>query len=208
MTKSTRDKSKKKQTRASENKSVIESPSSFDSVIESIETENPKIGKYGATLKSTIRKLRDKCDNNNSGDFIKVVNDFENTYGCIRKVTKNDKTLKSNISHIVGVFRRYVPRLTNLVSNEAMRFWNQQITNLDKSIRSGDPENDSGEDISWKSLTWKKVVNAKKQIPIGSFERLAIDVYTSPGVPPRRGEWAHVIVYDEEDPPERPPEQN
>jgi hypothetical protein len=206
--KSTQKNNKKKQTRLSEKKSSLESPSSFDSVIESIETENPKIGKYGATLKSTIRKLRDKCDNNHSGDFIKVVNDFENTYGCIRKVTKNDKTLKSNISHIVGVFRRYVPRLTNLVSNEAMRFWNQQITNLDKSIRSGDPENDSGEDISWKSLTWKKVVNAKKQIPIGSFERLAIDVYTSPGVPPRRGEWAHVIVYEDEDPPERPPEQN
>jgi len=55
----------------------------------------------------------------------------------------------------------------------------------------------------------EKVVNAKKQIPIGSFERLAIDVYTSPGVvPPRRGEWAHVIVYDDKDPPKIPPEQN
>jgi hypothetical protein len=200
--------SHKKQVRNLESVKDLESISSFDNVITAIETENPKIGKYGATLKSTIRKLRDKCDSKKSNDFIVVVNDFENTYGCIRKVTKNDKTLKSNISHIVGVFRRYVPSLTSLVSNEAMRFWNQQISNLDKSIRSGDPENDSGEDISWKSLTWRKVVNAKKQIPIGTFERLAIDVYTSNGVPPRRGEWAHVIVYDNEDPPERPPEQN
>ena len=114
--------SHKKQVRNLESVKYLESISSFDNVITAIETENPKIGKYGSTLKSTIRKLRDKCDSKKSNDFIVAVNDFENTYGCIRKITKNDKTLKSNISHIVGVFRRYVPSLTSLVSNEAMRF--------------------------------------------------------------------------------------
>lgn len=187
---------------------VIKHLSDFETVMTSIDSKNPNIGKYGSTLKSTVRKLRDKCDHSKSGDFITLINDYDATFECLRKVTKNDKTLKSNISHIVGIFRRYVPSLTDLVSEDAMRFWNHQITNLDKSIRAGDPENDSGEDISWKSLTWRKVVNAKKQIPIGTFERLAIDVYTSPGVPPRRGEWAHVMVYDDDDPSDRPPEQN
>ena len=180
----------------------------FADVIEAIRVNNPDIGRYGGTLVSSIRKLQDKCDPEKTGDFVLVVNDHEKTFKCLRAVTRNDKTLKSNISHIVGVVRRYVPGLVPKVKSASLKFWNSAIADLDKRIREGDPENDMGEDPSWRNLTWRKIVDSKKKLEFGTFERLAMDVYTSAGVPPRRGEWANVVVYSTEHPKERPPEQN
>lgn len=180
----------------------------FGDVADSIRENNPAIGKYGGTLVSSVRKLEQKCDPDATGDFVHVFNDHERTFKCMRAVTRNDKTLKSNVSHIVGVARRYVPGLAALVKPASMKFWNAKIAELDKSIREADPENDMGEDPSWKNLTWKKIVASKKKLELGTFERLAIDVYTTPGVPPRRGEWAHVIAYASASPKNKPPEQN
>ena len=180
----------------------------FSDVIESIRENNPNIGRYGGTLISSIRKLQGKCDPDKTNDFVAVFNDHERTFKCLRGVTRNDKTLKSNISHIVGVVRRYVPGLSSRVKAASLRYWNSAIADLDKRIRVGDPENDMGEDPSWRNLTWKKIVDSKKKLELGTLERLAVDVYTSAGVPPRRGEWANVVVYSTEHPKDKPPEQN
>lgn len=182
--------------------------SDFDGVFKAIESTSPSLGKYGQTLKSTLRKLRDKCDPTGSDDFVLLLNNYEDTFSCLKKHTKTDKTLKSNISHMVGIFRRYAPGILEQVSSDAIKFWGNKISELDKKIRKGDPENDSGEDDSWVGLTWKKVVNAKRKMRLGTFERLAMDVYTSEGLPPRRGEWATVVVYNTQQPADKPPEQN
>lgn len=180
----------------------------FGEVIESIRENNPDIGRYGGTLISSVRKLQQKCDPQKTGDFVAVFNDHSNTFDCMRSVTRNDKTLKSNISHIVGVARRYVPGLASLVRQPSLKYWNSKIAELDKNIRVSDPENDMGEDPSWRNVTWKKIMDSKKKLELGTFERLAIDVYTTAGVPPRRGEWAHVVAYNTQSPRDKPPEQN
>lgn len=180
----------------------------FSDVIGAIRDNNPDIGRYGGTLISSIRKLQQKCDPEKTGDFVQVFNDHDRTFQCLRSVTRNDKTLKSNISHIVGVVRRYVPGLAQKVRGSSLKHWNMRIAELDKRIREGDPENDMGEDPSWRNLTWKKILEGKKKLELGTFERLAMDVYTSPGVPPRRGEWANVVAYSTEHPKDKPPEQN
>lgn len=181
---------------------------SFAAVLARLDSAGSELGNYGRTLSSTVRKLRDRCDPSGSGDFVSVVNDFERSFACLERASRTPSTLKANVSHLVGVFRRYVPELSARVSPKARQFWGSQIVALDRRLREDHPENDVGEDPSWESLTWADVVRAKRKLRLGSFERLAVDVYTTEGVPPRRGEWAHVTVYAEEDPASRPPDKN
>jgi hypothetical protein len=180
---------------------------SFDGVVNSI-GENALVGRYGATLKAVVRKLRDRCGAGGSGSFVDALNDYEATHECLSRHSRSDKTLKSNIAQMLGIVKKHVPELRPLVADEAIRFWNDAIVRLDRSIRDQDPESDMGEHASWRGLTWAKLAQAKRRLPRGGLARLAVDVYTTPGVPPRRAEWAHVVVYDEPDPPGRPPEEN